>query len=60
MKNTLRFSLIIIGAGLLIFGVYTILFPDAIEKFSEDNSQSFAMMGFGALCLLGGLAYKRR
>jgi len=60
MKNTLRFSLLIIGIGLLAFGTYTLLFPEAIEKFSEDNSQSLAMMAFGGLCLLGGLAYNKR
>lgn len=62
MKNILRFSLIIIGAGLIGFGLYSYLFPEtfADTQIGEDNSQAWAMMAFGALCLLSGLAYKRR
>ncbi|HLS31655.1 MAG TPA: hypothetical protein VK021_12420 [Flavobacteriaceae bacterium] len=62
MKNILRFSLIIIGAGLIGFGLYSYLFPETFSdtKLGEDHYQALAMMAFGVLCLLSGLAYKRR
>lgn len=62
MKNTLRFSLMIIGIGLIAFGIYTLFFGETLSnpKFAEDSSQSWAMIAFGGLCLLSGIAYKRK
>jgi len=62
MKNTLRFSLLIIGAGLIGFGILTLVFQESFSstQFAEDTSQSWAMIAFGGLCLISGLAYKKR
>lgn len=62
MKNTLRFSLMIIGIGLIAFGVYRLLFSNMVQggESHTDSSQYLAMIGFGALCLMSGVAYKRK
>ncbi len=61
MKNTLRYVLTILGIVMMIFGVFAVLFPRYVEKtIFEEPSQSFAMIVFGGLCLISGMAYKRR
>lgn len=67
MGNTLKIALIVIGAGLIGYGAYLWIVPAAAENFSAVHegagiafNQILAMIGFGALLLLGGLAYKRR
>ncbi len=62
MKNTLRFALMTIGIALIGFGTYLLLFPDVSlgDKIIRDDSQSYAAIVFGILCLISGIAYKRR
>lgn len=62
MKNTLRFSLLIIGSLLIIAGLLSLIKPDMLFHAEVENgvSQSLAMMAFGALCFISGMAYKRR
>ena len=67
MANTLKIVLILVGLALIGYGLYILLFPEnsvglgtfqvATEK---GNSQVFAMIGFGVLALIGGIAYKKR
>lgn len=67
MNNVLKFVLLIIGIGLIGYGLYTLISPEfSIDagplqvKAQGDNTQSYAMIGFGILALVGGLAFKRR
>lgn len=62
MKNTLRFSLILIGLVMIGLGLYLLLFPESvIENYlSREKDQYYAMIGFGFLSLLAGMAYKRK
>lgn len=67
MANTLKIVLILVGLVLIGYGLYTLLFPGnslgfgAFQVENEDsNSQIFAMIGFGVLTLIGGIAYKKR
>ena len=67
MKNTLKIALLIVGSVLIIYGIYTVLFPHiSLENGTEkieaeyDNIQSFAMIAFGILTLVAGLAFKKR
>lgn len=62
MQNTLRFALIIIGAMLIVFGIYLMIDSNASigDAIIEDKSQIYAMIVFGVLSLISGVAYKRR
>lgn len=67
MANTLKIVLILIGLGLIGYGVYVFLIPENSAGFGsfqvateKGNSQIFAMIGLGVLALIGGIAYKRR
>lgn len=61
MKNTLKISLTLIGIGLLAFGAYVMFFPEVLgEDLADDPTQSLAILAFGALCLISGMAYRRR
>lgn len=67
MNNVLKFVLLIIGVGLVAYGLYTLITPEfSIDagplqvQAQGDNTQSYAMIAFGILALAGGLAFKRR
>ena len=67
MNNVLKFVLLIIGVGLVGYGLYTLITPEfAIDagpiqvEAHGDNTQSYAMIAFGILSLIGGLAFKKR
>lgn len=67
MNNVLKFVLLIIGIGLIAYGLYTLISPEfSIDagplqvRSQGDNTQSYAMIGFGILSLIGGLAFRRR
>ncbi|MDR6301314.1 hypothetical protein [Mesonia maritima] len=67
MKNTLKIALLVVGLGLIGYGIYTVLFPhislkNGSEKIAPeyDNIQSFSMIAFGILCFVSGLAFKKR
>lgn len=67
MNNVLKFVLLIIGVGLIAYGLYTLITPEfSIDagplqvEAQGDNTQSYAMIAFGILSLIGGLAFKRR
>lgn len=67
MNNVLKFVLLIIGIGLIGYGLYDILTPEfsidagplQVESHG-DNTQSYAMIAFGVLALVGGLAFGKR
>jgi len=67
MNNVLKFVLLIIGIGLIGYGLYDILTPEfSIDagplqvEAHGDNTQSYAMIVFGVLALVGGLAFGKR
>ena len=67
MNNVLKFVLLIIGVGLVGYGLYTLITPEfSIDagplqvEAQGDNTQSYAMIAFGLLSLIGGLAFKKR
>lgn len=67
MNNVLKFVLLIIGIGLIGYGVYDLLTPEfAIDagplqvEAHADQTQSYAMIAFGVLALVGGLAFGKR
>ncbi|SHG38697.1 hypothetical protein SAMN05444483_11086 [Salegentibacter echinorum] len=67
MNNVLKIVLLIIGVGMIGYGLYTLVTPEvAIDagplqiEAQGDKTQSYAMMGFGILCLIGGLAFGKR
>ncbi|MCP9201502.1 hypothetical protein MKO06_16450 [Gramella sp. GC03-9] len=67
MNNVLKFVLLIIGVGLVGYGLYTLITPEfAIDagpiqvEAHGDNTQSYAMIAFGILSLFGGMAFKKR
>ena len=67
MNNVLKIVLLIIGIGLIGYGLYTIITPElAVDagpikiKAQGDHTQSYAMIAFGVLALIGGLAFGRR
>ncbi|MCB7481188.1 hypothetical protein [Christiangramia sediminis] len=67
MNNVLKFVLLIIGIGLIGYGVYDLITPEfAIDagplqvEAHGDNTQSYAMIAFGILSLVGGLAFRKR
>lgn len=67
MNNVLKFVLLIIGVGLVAYGLYTLISPEfSIDagplqvQAQGDNTQSYAMIAFGILALAGGLAFRRR
>ena len=67
MNNVLKFVLLIIGVGLIGYGVYQLVTPEfAIDagplqvEAHGDKTQSYAMIVFGILSLVGGLAFRKR
>lgn len=67
MNNVLKIVLLIIGIGLIGYGVYNLVTPEfAIDagplqvEAHGDNTQSYAMIVFGILSLVGGLAFGKR
>lgn len=64
MANTLKIVLVLFGLGLIGYGLYVFFFPGNSLGFGRvqvenGNAQVFAMIGLGALALIGGIAYKR-
>ncbi|MBW2962182.1 hypothetical protein [Mesonia aestuariivivens] len=67
MKNTLKVVLLLVGAVLIGYGIYTILFPHiSLENGTDkviaesDSTQSFAMICLGILTLVCGIAFRKR
>lgn len=67
MNNVLKIVLLIIGIGLIGYGLYTLITPEfSIDagplqvQAQGDNTQSYAMIVFGVLALVGGLAFRKR
>ena len=67
MNNVLKFVLLIIGLGLIGYGIYQLVTPEfSIDagplqvEAHGDNTQSYAMIVFGILSLIGGLAFRKR
>lgn len=67
MNNVLKVVLLIIGVGLVGYGVYTLVSPEfSIDAgplqidAQGDNTQSYAMIVFGILALAGGLAFRSK
>ena len=67
MQNTLKIALLLVGLGLIGYGVYTFFFPHiSLETGAEkvnpqaDSTQALAMIGLGALSLLSGIAFRKR
>ncbi len=67
MNNTLKMVLLIVGIGLIAYGLYTAIAPEvSIDagpfqvQAQGDNTQSYAMIGLGVLALIGGIAFKKR
>lgn len=62
MKNTLRIVLIILGVGLIGLSLYMLFFPDASlgRDIVNDKKQAYAMLVFGVLSFLSGIAYTRK
>lgn len=58
MKNVLRLVLIIIGLIFIVYGFYNLLVWDLTAE--DIHQQLFAMMGVGALFLIGGLAMGKK
>ncbi len=67
MNNVLKIVLLIVGIGLIGYGLYTLLTPEfsfdagplKIEA-QGDKTQPLAMIGFGVLALIAGLAFGKR
>lgn len=67
MNNVLKIALLVSGVGLIGYGIYTLVSPEfafnagplKIEA-QGDNTQSYAMIAFGILALVGGLAFRKR
>jgi len=67
MKNTLKIVLLLVGAVLIGYGIYTLIFPhisldNGTEKViaESDSTQSFAMICLGTLSLVCGIAFRKR
>ena len=67
MNNVLKIVLLVIGIGLIGYGLYTLITPEfsldagPIQVQAQgDNTQSYAMIVFGILSLVGGLAFGKR
>ena len=67
MNSVLKIVLLVIGVGLIGYGVYQLVTPEfAIDagplqvEAHGDNTQSYAMIAFGVLALIGGLAFNKR
>jgi uncharacterized membrane protein HdeD (DUF308 family) len=67
MKNTLKIVLLLVGAVLIGYGIYTLIFPHiSLENGTEkviaesDSTQSFAMIFLGILSLVCGIAFRKR
>ncbi len=67
MNNTLKIVLLVVGIALIAYGLYTLITPEfsldagplQVEA-QGDNTQSYAMIAFGILALIGGMAFRKR
>lgn len=66
MYNFLKIILILLGAVVVFYGIYAIASPQfalsdaAVDVEAQENHiQSYAMIGFGVLLILAGLAFKK-
>lgn len=67
MNNVLKIVLLVVGVGLIGYGLYTLITPEfAIDagplqvEAQGDKTQPIAMIAFGILALIGGLAFNKR
>ncbi|WP_081208894.1 hypothetical protein [Salegentibacter sediminis] len=67
MNNVLKVVLLVVGLGLIAYGFYTLITPEVSVdagpfqfEAQGDKTQPIAMIAFGILALIGGLAYKKR
>tara|TARA_R100001369_G_C3295579_1_gene164755 strand:- start:835 stop:1038 length:204 start_codon:yes stop_codon:yes gene_type:complete len=67
MNNVPKIVLLVIGVGMIAYGLYRLITPEfALDagplqiEAHGDNTQSYAMIGFGILALIGGLAFGKR
>lgn len=69
MQSSLKIILLVIGLGLIGFGLYTILTPDAVfemgplsvkAKSNSIDTQSIVIIGLGVLVLLGAVFSKKK
>ncbi|WP_242155214.1 hypothetical protein [Aestuariivivens sediminis] len=66
MNNTVKKILLIVGFGLLIYGIYTLIAPEAsvsIGDFSvetQDNSDAYITMAFGLVAIVLGLVAAKK
>ncbi|MGY5848942.1 hypothetical protein [Salegentibacter sp. F14] len=67
MNNVLKVVLLVVGLSLIVYGFYTLITPEVSVdagpfqfEAQGDKTQPIAMIAFGILALLGGLAYKKR
>lgn len=58
MKNTLKIVLLVIGAGFLFYALFQLISGPAGTP--EMKKQMWAMMGVGALFVLGGFSMGKR
>lgn len=67
MYNTLKIVLLVVGVILVGYGLYLLITPEVSMQAGPlkveaqgDNTQSYAMIGFGILALVGGVAFKKK
>lgn len=58
MKNTLRITLMLIGAAFISSGFYFLFAPGV--NILEDEQQIYAMIGVGVLFFIGGAGMGKR
>lgn len=58
MNKTIKSILLVVGIGLLVYGVYTMFAPEAslsigsLEVTAQDNTNSYITIGLGLAALL--------
>ncbi|WP_242085937.1 hypothetical protein [Aestuariivivens sediminis] len=66
MNNTVKKILLIVGFGLLIYGIYTLIAPEALVSIgdfsveTQDNSDAYITMAFGLVAIVLGLVAAKK
>lgn len=61
MNKTIKMILLIVGVGLLGYGIYTLIAPEAsisvgpLDVQAQDNTNSYITIGLGVLALVIGI-----
>ncbi|WP_242117919.1 hypothetical protein [Aestuariivivens sediminicola] len=66
MNKTVKTSLMVVGFGLVIYGIYTLIAPEPLVSIgdlsveTQDNTDAYTTIAFGLIAIVLGLVAGKR